>query len=214
MSLSPTIPIKLGPQAPPYARHLVETCRIKKSGPDRNDSVSELFRELGAELGLLVRHRPKPNRRYFEIDLNDLVFLIDPTPERLYSLVKLATQVEQGKDSGIHVALLRATSYWGDLRDFASGARKEVIWYTDSYVASREGSKAEDAEMRRYLDELYKLTEGVPGNIGESVPRELVLVNEGTPVSLRDYLEMYGYNLTSEVLLKRDVIPVSSFQGS
>ena len=207
MKLSPTPSIKLGPQASPYAKHLVETYSRDKSGPDRDDSVGRIFSELAGELGLTTRHRQEPGIRYFELDLNSpIIYLTNPTPERLYSLVKLATQIER-RDYGIHIGLLRATAYWGDLKKYASGGTEQVTWYTDSYVVAREESKARGAEMRQYLEDVYKLTDGVPGSIGEIVPHELIFIDEGTPVSVRDYLEMYGFNLNNEVLLNSNVIP-------
>ncbi len=211
MGLSPTQPIRLGPQAILYARHLVETNSTERErNCDRDDSTDKVFSDLAIELGLTTRHRPDPGTRYFEIDFNQIIYLTDPTPERLYSLVKLATQIEQNESYGIHIGLLRATAYWGDLKDFASGKKEWIPWYSGAYATAREGSKLEDAEMRNYLRDVYRLTEGVPGSISDEVPADLIFHDEGTPVALKDYLEIHGYDLRNEVLLNSDIILVES----
>ena len=62
--------------------------------PDRRSFVEEvaMIWQLGIETGLL-HDKKEDGRKYWTIDLNaSPLYLVDPTPERLYKLIKIARQ--------------------------------------------------------------------------------------------------------------------------
>ena len=78
--------------------------QVVKLVPDK----AKEFRRLAEEAGLIANYdNIQPSTKYYNLSLHHgVIFLINPTPERLYELLKLARQCGDDKNFGEHNPLL------------------------------------------------------------------------------------------------------------
>ena len=99
------------------------------------------FRSLAEKAGLIADYdNIQPGTKFYNLPLgHGVIVLIDPTPERLYELLKLARQCADSKDYGEHNIMLRLSIPLKEL----NGNKPEKRWRpkidkTDGWISIEE----------------------------------------------------------------------------